>query len=44
MSQEAVKDKLQEALKEYKANPTGAKDYFTSMKEMSSWLQSEKKS
>ena len=44
MSQEALKAKLEAVLQEYKVNPTGAKDYFTSAKEINIWLQSEKKS
>ena len=38
-----LQTKMQEALDAYKADNTSAKPYFTSMKEISSWLAKKEK-
>lgn len=38
-----VQEKMQKELQKYLAHSSGAKDYFVSMKEISSWLQEKDK-
>jgi len=40
---QALQKKMQTALQNYKADNTTAKHYFTSMKEISSWLIKQEK-
>jgi len=40
---EELQTKMQDALDAYKADITSAKPYFTSMKEISSWLETREK-
>jgi len=38
-----LQDRMKNALDEYKKDTTSAKPYFTSMKEISSWLATKEK-
>jgi len=43
MQKDIVKTQMQKELDAYKVNNSTAKPYFTSMKEISSWLASKEK-